>query len=254
MAPRWPAVAFELPLGVLGLAALAASADLVGGYYTLRKKRLDDPRYLIAFSSGIVIAAVFFELLPHAFEAEEGGVGVQAIALTMALGFFTFYLLEKLIMLHSCGERECESHTIGPVVVVGMALDNVVDGVGIAVGFLVDPALGLIITLAVMAHEVPQGITSAELLSRAHFPQRRILAILALAGMAYIAGALLSGYLPEAWHQRAIAFVAGSFIYVGASDLLAEAHRRFNAGVVASVVGGALVMYGLTALEGLRAA
>lgn len=239
----------SVPPAVLGLAALAASADLVGAYYTLRRRRMEDPRYLIAFSSGIVVAAVFFELLPQAFEA--GAAGAEGIALTMAAGFFAFYLVEKLTMLHSCGERECESHSIGPVVVVGMALDNVVDGIGIAVGFLVDPVLGLVVTLAVMAHEVPQGITSAELLSRARFPRRRILAILALAGMAYLAGALLSGLIPEAWHQRAIAFVAGSFVYVGASDLLAEAHRRFNVGVVASVVVGAAAMYGLTLLEGL---
>ncbi|MGQ0535440.1 MAG: ZIP family metal transporter, partial [Methanobacteriota archaeon] len=155
----------ELP--VLGLAALAASADLVGGYFVLTRRRLADARYLIAFSSGIVIAAVFAELVPHAFEGVEEGLSVDGIAFAMALGFFLFYLAEKLVMLHACGEAECETHTVGTVAVIGLALDNVVDGIGIAVGYLVDPLLGVVITLAVVAPEVPQGIASAELLARA---------------------------------------------------------------------------------------
>lgn len=239
-----------LPLAALGLAAVAGSADLIGAYFTVSHRRVKDARYLIAFSSGLVVAAAFFELMPHAFEeAIAGGVSAETVALTMAAGFFLFYLVEKLVMLHACGERECESHTVGPVVVAGMALDNVVDGVGIAVGFAVDPALGVIITLAVLAHEVPQGITSAELLARAGHSQGRILALLAVAGLAYVVGALISGFLPEVWHQRALAFVAGSFLYVGGSDLLAEAHKRFNIGVVGCVLAGAAIMYGLTFIE-----
>lgn len=243
-AAAWPGVALlPVPPEALGLAALAASSDLVGGYYTLAHKRLQDPRYLIAFSSGIVVAASFFELIPES--------DVEHNAWLMAAGFFLFYLVEKAVMLHACGEAECESHHLTPVSAVGMAADNVTDGIGIAVGFLVSPMLGVIITLAVVAHEIPQGLTSAELLHRAGVGHKRIALFLLVAGLAYIAGALLSAFIPPALYHQTIAFVTGAFVYVGASDLLAEAHRRFNAGVIASVVAGAALMTLLAQLEGL---
>src|SRR5574342_305659 len=95
----------------------------------------------------------------------------------MALGFFIFYVTEKAIMLHACGEPECTTHAFSPTMVAGMAGDNVVDGVGIAAGFLLDPWLGVVITLVVVAHEIPQGITSAELLKHAGWRRDRILAV-----------------------------------------------------------------------------
>ena len=61
---------------------------------------------------------------------------------------------------------------------------------------------------------------------------------LALAGLLYPLGALLAGFLPGVFLQKALAFIAGDFIYIGASDLLPEAHRRFNWKVILSVVGG----------------
>ena len=228
----------------LGLSATAAGADVVGGALALRlKPGTLDPRYIIAFSSGLILAAAFFELMPEAFGDAGDESGLRLMLLVMAFGFFTFYLVEKGVMLHSCGERECETHGANWISVAGMAADNLVDGVGIAVGFLVDWRIGLAITLAVVAHEVPQGMASAEILRKMKIPKRRILGIVALAGSMYIAGALLSFVIPPEAYVYTIAFVAGAFIYVGAADLLAEAHRRFNAQVIASVVGGAVFMY-----------
>jgi len=105
-------------------ALLAGLSDLAAGWLTFRAARgrfWIETRYLIAFASGVLLAVVFFDILPE--------LDVQAHYGYLALGFFTFYVLEKLMMLHACGEEECEVHAIGPVAVVGMALDNVIDGV-----------------------------------------------------------------------------------------------------------------------------
>ena len=214
------------------LSSIAMVSDILGGILFLHPAvaRMDN-RYIVGLASGVVISATFFELLP---EAE-----VSKNSLFLALGFFLFYLLEKTVMLHSCGEKECKSHSMGWIAAIGMASDNIIDGVGIAVAYLTDPMAGLLITFAVVIHELPQGITTAVLMRNSGFSMRDVFIALTLAGVMYPLGAILSMYIPQELHSTTIAFVAGSFLYVGVGDLLAEAHKTFNARVVFSVVIGA---------------
>lgn len=223
------------------LAMAAALSDILSGFLILHPRiNAIGTRYIIGFASGIVIATAFFELLPESDVANN--------YLYVGLGFFSFYLLEKAVMLHSCGEHECETHNLGWVSAVGMSADNVVDGIGIAIGYLTDPVLGILITIAVIAHEIPQGITTAVLMRDAGFRFPYIMATLVFAGAMYPLGALLSGMVPVHLYEAIIAFVAGSFIYIGVGDLLLEAHRSFNVKVVFSVLLGASVLLLLEAL------
>ena len=95
----------------------------------------------------ILVSAAFLELIA---EAE-----VSTNALVIVPGFFAFYLVEKVIVLHSCGEAECEAHIVDWIAIVGMTSENIADGIGIAVGYATNPSLGLVITPAVIAHEIP---------------------------------------------------------------------------------------------------
>ena len=212
-------------------ALIAGSCDLVAGWFALRvPSDKIQPRYVIAFAAGVLLAVTFFEILPE--------TDLKSDAPFLALGFVSFYVLEKLIMIHACGEAECHTHHIGPVAVFGMALDNVVDGAGIMVGYLIDPLLGLTITLAVVCHEIPQGMTSALIMRQAKWSPGAITLGLAVAGVLYPVGAVLAGFIPADFQQKLLAFIAGDFIYIGAGDLLPEAHRQFNWKVVASVLAG----------------
>src|SRR3989304_5195164 len=171
-------------------ALIAGSPALVAGWFALRvPSDKIQPRYIIAFAAGVLLAVTFFDILPE--------TNLKSDAPFLALGFLTFYVLENIIMIHACGESECDTHQIGPIAVLGMGLDNVVDGAGIAVGYLVDPLLGLTIAIAVVLHE---------------------------------------------FHQKMLAFIAGDFIYIGAGDLLPEAHRRFNWKVILAVLAGMALM------------
>ena len=212
-------------------AIIAGSSDLLAGWFALRAgaQRIE-ARYVIAFAAGVLLAVTFFDILPE--------VDLKSDAPFLALGFVVFYVLEKLMMIHACGEAECHTHQIGPIAVFGMALDNVVDGAGIMVGYLLDPLLGLTITLAVVFHEIPQGMTSALIMRDAKWRPTGILLALILAGLLYPVGALLAGFFPAHFQQKLLAFIAGDFIYIGAGDLLPEAHRQFNWKVVASVLAG----------------
>lgn len=216
-------------------AVVAGLSDIAAGWLAMRGMTAKlESRYVIGFAAGVLLAVSFLDILPE--------VNLKEDALFLVFGFLTFYVLEKVMMIHACGESECETHEIGPVAVVGMALDNFVDGAGIAVGFVLNPLLGLSITGAVVLHEIPQGITSALIMQAAGWSRLRILFALSLAGLLYPLGAVMAGLIPGAFLEKALAFIAGDFIYIGASDLLPEAHRRFNWKVILSVVGGMALM------------
>lgn len=223
------------------LALLAALSDIIGGLLPLHPKisRIDH-RYVLGFASGIVVSVAFFELIP------EGNISENYLFL--GLGFFLFYLVEKVAMLHSCGEKECEVHSMGWVSVLGMASDNILDGIAIAVSYLVSPTTGLLITLAVVAHEIPQGITTTVIMRRSGSPPSRIILVLVAAGLMYPLGVVFSRFIPTNLYELVIAFVAGEFIYVGASDLLTEAHKKFNATVVATVILGGAFFFSLESI------
>lgn len=214
---------------------VAGLSDLVAGWLALEGKTARiESRYIIGFAAGVLLAVSFLDILPE--------VNLKEDAAVLALGFLTFYVLEKVMMIHACGESECETHQIGPVAVVGMALDNFIDGAGIAVGYLINPLLGLSITAAVVLHEIPQGITSALIMKEAQWSRARIIGALGLAALLYPMGAVMAGFIPGPFLEKALAFIAGDFIYIGASDLLPEAHRRFNWKVILSVVSGMAFM------------
>jgi len=220
------------------LALIPFFADTLIGYFTSNKSfNPNHVRYIIALSSGLVISAAFFELLPNS--------NIEFNGIFLALGFFFFYIVEKFSLLHACGEEECEVHSLGRITALGMASDNIVDGLGIATAFLIDPTLGFIITAAVVSHEVPQAISSSLILQRDGRSKKEIFGVLTLAGFMYPLGALLSFFIPENIHGPILAFVAGVFLYVGAGDLLMEAHRKFNWKVILSVILGAIIIFTL---------
>ncbi len=234
---------------MIGLAFLyalfAGSCDLLAGCFALdgRSDRIQS-RYVIAFAAGAVLGAAFLHILPE--------VNLRSDSPLLALGFLTFYVLEKMMMIHACGEEECDTHRIGPIAVLGMALDNVLDGAGIVIGYNLNPMLGLVITIAVVLHEIPQGMTSALIMREAGWRRSGMLSALVLVGVLYPIGALLAGLIPAGFQQKMLTFIGGVFIYIGASDLLPEAHRRFNWKVILSVIAGMICMFALKLLAPLR--
>jgi len=216
-------------------AVIAGLSDILSGWISLNRKMSGvDARYVIAFASGVLISTAFMEMIPN--------LSLESSYLALGLGFFIFYVIEKVMMIHSCREYECETHSIGPTAVIGISLDNIVDGIGIAISYLTDPILGLLVTFAVVIHEIPQGMTSSFIMRGAGYSFKKAITILAVAGSLYPIGAYLSSFMPKDLYELALGFVAGDFIYIGAGDLLPEAHRRFNILVVFSVIAGAVLI------------
>ena len=129
-------------------ALIATLTTIVSGLLPLNPRiPMLSQRYVVAFASGVVIGTSLFEMFPKG--------DIAANWLIAGFGFFSFYLLEMVITIHTCGQDECEPKSIGFGAILGISLDNLVDGAAIAVGYLIDPILGLFIALAVVAHEFP---------------------------------------------------------------------------------------------------
>lgn len=219
------------------LAFFAGLSDLISGlipfYYKLEES---DTRYIIGFAAGTMLGAVFFEMIPEIPPSDSLYIGV---------GFFFFYLLERLTMIHSCGEYECTSevHRIGWLPVLGMASDNIIDGIGIAIAYLINPLTGIVVALSVIVHEVPQGITTTLLLERAGQAKPKILIALFVEAILYPIGASLAFLVPNGLNTIILAIVTGDFLYISASDLLPDAHKKFNVKVIFAVILGAVIVY-----------
>ncbi|MBI3077833.1 MAG: ZIP family metal transporter [Deltaproteobacteria bacterium] len=218
-------------LGALAYAGATSVATILGGLLPLHPRlREIELRYLVAFASGFLVSIAFFNMIP-AMEPER--------AIPLALGFFSIYFIEKLVMIHACGERECEGHTVGWVAMIGVAVESLIDGLAIGTGYAVAPPLGALIALAIIVHELPRGFTTTVIMRQSKYGARAIAAALAIDAGFTPLGALASGLFPAGLMKPLMGFTAGAFLYVGASDLLPEAHRRFNLQVVLLVLAGA---------------
>ena len=138
------------------------------------------------------------------------------------------------------------------VSLIGISGDNFIDGVAIAASYLTDPILGLVVAVAVIAHEIPQGATTTIVMKNSGYRLKKIFIVLSIGAVLYPLGAFFSFLVSSAYYQLIVAFVAGEFIFIGAGELLPEAHQRFSLGVILSVVLGALATWILeVALAGL---
>jgi zinc and cadmium transporter len=142
-----------LDASLLTIAAMLGAAGLVLAVREGVRARL--LAHLLSYAVGTLLGAAFLGLLSHALEH-----GAPKAILGPALsGIVLFFVLEKLVRWRHCHEGRCEAHAAaGPLVLVGDALHNFVDGVVIAAAFVTALPLGVATTLAVVAHELPQEL------------------------------------------------------------------------------------------------
>lgn len=183
---------------------------------------------LVSFSTGALLGAALLGMIPHAAEELPAG----AMALVLLLGLIGFFLLEKLLVWRHCHRHggECDVHaSSGPLLLLGDAFHNFVDGVVIAGAFLTSLPLGLTVALSAIAHEVPQEVGEFLVYLHAGYSRRRALLLNALTSLTSVAGALLgyfllselAGVLPYL-----ITVAAAGFLYVALADLVPAQRGR----------------------------
>lgn len=227
--------------GILGGAGAAGGSALVMAL-PARMRRSIVP-WLLSYATGTLLGAAFLGMLPRAF----AGAPAFAISAALLAGFVAFFALEKLLIWRHCHGPECEVHgTAGPLILVGDAFHNFVDGIVIAAAFLTSIPLGVAAALAVIAHEVPQEVGDFAILLDSGYSVRSALFLNIVSAGATLPGAVL-GYLWLGESMAAMPYVlalsTASFIYIAAADLIPTLHRRSAPG--AAFVQFLLVLAGI---------
>jgi zinc and cadmium transporter len=204
--------------------------------------------YVNSFAAGLILGVAFFHLFPESLELSESAL------LYIFLGFLVFYLLESLMVLHSGSEihfrgKRNPQHTKGMVMFSGLFFHSLIDGVIIGVGFEIDPKVGLLTSLGIIMHEVPEGVTSFSLLI-ASIARRTALKMSVAVAVATPLGALISlafiGGLSASTVGLLLAMAGGSFLYIGASDLIPETHEEKGVANAGFLLFGILVLFSLS--------
>jgi ZIP family zinc transporter len=232
---------------ILLVALLAFAATMLGGVFALRFR--DNLHLILGFSAGAVVAVALFDLLPEAMRLAAGDAG--RLSLFVAAGFFAYLLIDRLVMLHPPdGHDHAASGAFGAGT---LAAHSFLDGVAIGVGFQASPAVGLIVAAAVVTHDFSDGINTVSFILRNGGGMRRALPWLVADAAAPVLGALSTLFfrIPASAIGLVLAVFAGSFLYLGASDLIPESqHRHPRAATTLMTLLGAGVLYAAVRLSG----
>lgn len=238
----------------LVLSAFATLSTLLGGLVAVRgQKRL---HLLLGLGAGMLLGATFFDLLPESIDtAQSQGWSARGMLLILVIGFLGFYVAERALILHSCAEDDCsnEAHRrFGRLSSIGLIAHSTLDGAAIGAATLVGWREGVIVALAIIAHDMSDGLNTIMLVTRGEAPKRLDFAFLGLDAIAPVIGALLAlRFLPSPKDLAIfLAVASGFFLYTSTSDLLPEAHRRSPspAVMVVTIIGVVImaVAVGLT--------
>ncbi len=209
----------------------AGIATLAGALVILARGPLERKTVarMMGFGSGVLTGAAFLHLIPSSVERSPIIAG-----LAMLTSFLIFIAIEHVVVIRA--HPHVEHHPIGRVEAIGvvgfiaLTVHSLVDGLAIAVGFRVSQEIGLAAAVAVIAHEVPEGITSVSVFTAAEYRRRLVLILSIIVAMATPAAAIVSWFWTKGITQEALAFLlafaAGSFIYVPAADILPRLHEE----------------------------
>jgi zinc and cadmium transporter len=213
---------------------------------------------MVSFAIGALLGAAFLAILPHAFEVP--GVDAHSVTLTVLCGILVFFLLEKMVIWRHCHTEDCEAHVpdmdkvrkaaTGNLILIGDGIHNMVDGVLIAAAFLTDVHLGVVTSIAVIAHEIPQELGDFAILLHSGFSRGKALVYNMLTSLTTVIGGVVAYFslsLANAAVPYVLAIAASSFIYIAVADLIPGLHKRpeFSATVQQIV----LIAFGVTVIS-----
>lgn len=212
---------------ILSSTILVSLISLVG-VFTLGMKTDIFDRILIllvGFATGGLIGSAFLHLLPEAIEKK----GSDVVFFYALIGFTIFFLMERYLYWRHCHNGVCDIHTFTYLNLIGDGIHNFTDGMIIAASFVASFKLGIITTLAVILHEVPQEMGDFGILVYGGFSKPKALFFNFVCALTAVIGAT-AGYILsrviEGISLFLISFTAGGFIYIAGCDLIPELHRE----------------------------
>jgi zinc and cadmium transporter len=181
--------------------------------------------WLVSYAVGTLLGVALLVLLPEAL----AHLSPRRVLGSLLGGIILFYVLEKLVLWRHCHTHDCEAHGMAaPMVLIGDAFHNFLDGVVIGTAVLTSIPLGISTAIAVATHEIPQEVGDFAILLHAGYSRRKALILNVLSGLSAIAGAVLAlfalDWLP-ALNEYVLSVAAASFLYIAMADLIPDLHR-----------------------------
>jgi zinc transporter ZupT len=226
------------------LGTAAGLANVLGGTMVVARRGPWDPKILhgfVALSAGFMLAAALLRMGPEAVEL------TRAAPPLILVGYLLVHLFEHTIAPHFHFGEETHPHlvvgsSIWASALMGLVVHSLFDGISIASGFLVSPALGLLVFAAIILHKAPEGFAIASVMVAAGVRRSGAFASALAVGLASVAGVLaaqaLSGYV-----GAALALSTGVTLYVAASDLIPEVNKEEGAMMALLVFAGVALFY-----------
>lgn len=220
--------------------------------FTLRNSRLQ-VKYFFAFAAGALLGVSFFDIFPEIIALLESGAVDTTLALgTVVLAFLLFHVLDRSITIHSLrshpdGDRG--RMTNGRIRALGLSIHSFLDGVAIGTAFHIGFALGVLVGLAVVFHDFSDGLNTVTVMLRAGAKSRPAFYWLLTDAITPLIGAASTFlfFLSDTVLALLLAFFVGEFLFIGAADLLPEAHETGTSfRLVGATILGVLLIFGVT--------
>jgi ZIP family zinc transporter len=231
------------------LAGLTVVSTVAGGALAMRLHR--ELKTAIALSGGIVVAVAIFDLIPEALEAVADD---RRVTTMVGAGFLLFFVAERFLVLHHRDEPEqAQAHEdVGALSAGALAFHTFTDGLGIGLAFGLDTETGILVLLAVISHDFADGINAVTFILSQGGSRTTALRWLALVAIAPVFGALVGSVIDISEHTlgHLLALYAGIFLYVGATDLLPEAHEHPSARRLVATLAGFAAVFVVAAFLG----
>jgi zinc and cadmium transporter len=249
------------------------AASLLGGILSLScaailafHARVSWLSMLVSYAIGALLGAAFLNTLPEAFEMTDNP---SQVTITVLIGILIFFILEKLVLWRHCHLEDCEAHdpshslTVtakareymhdhgrsGMMIIVGDTFHNFVDGILIATAFMVDVQLGIVTSIAIIAHEIPQEAGDFIILLNSGYTRRMAFLMNLLSSLATLVGGVLAYFMLHNMNflvQPLLGLASASMIYVAMSDLIPGLHKRPE--IDATVQQVTLILLGISSI------
>jgi zinc and cadmium transporter len=233
------------------LSLVSALAAELGGFLALSRRR--NLNLTLGFTAGILIGLVAFDLLPEIVGITESHqIDFIWPMVGLVVGFLLFHVIEKSILIHHSHEKQYVVHQhphVGLASAFALIGHSFLDGMSIGIAFQVSNAVGAAVAIAVIGHRFADGFNGVNMMLLHKNNRQQSLRVLAVVAVAPILGAVLAQFytLPAAALAVYLGFFAGFILYIGASDILPQAHSKGSTRItLVLTILGAVFMYAIT--------
>jgi ZIP family zinc transporter len=238
---------------IIIFAGLTFISTLLGGLFALKfKKYLNG---FMAFAAGVMLGVISFDIFPEIIEQVKtfNFNPIEAMS-ALVVGFLLFHILEKTILIHHAHEEDYADHKhpqVGVLSALALIGHSFMDGFGIGLGFQINPAVGALIAIAVISHDFTDGMNTVTLMLNHKNSRSKARTFLILDALSPILGVFAAMFFTFSPHFLVLylGFFAGFLLYIGASDILPEAHSKHSSyNLIGLTILGVVLIFVITRL------